>query len=266
MTKATVLTLHGIECEALTPLVKADPAIQRYILNQSQFAYLLGLLSSKDCKTVQELSEQPGSNTIVLTFDDGLISDYEKAFPLLVNSNIKASFYITAKNIGKPGYCNKSQLVEMASAGMEIGSHGLTHRYLTLMPEPESKNEIRESKDIIEQTIGNSVSSYAAVGGHFQDWMVDYAFQTGYQSFATMIPGKTTEKKHNKILKLNRNHLQDSHDQAYIKSLLEANQQFFLKNKLHYYTLYLPKVLFGLRNYDRLKSLVLGNSGVNAHK
>ena len=266
MTKATVLTLHGIECEALTPLIKEDPTIQRYILNQSQFGYLLGLLSSRNCNTVQELAGQPGNNAIVLTFDDGLISDYEMALPLLVNSNIKATFFITAKNIGKPGYCDEAQLVEMSSAGMEIGSHGLTHRYLTIMPDEEAKKEIRESKDIIEQIIGKSVNSYAAVGGHFQDWMIDYALHTGYQSFATMIPGKTTARKHNKILKLNRNHLQGSHDQTYIKSLVEANHQFFLKNKLHYYALYLPKVIFGLRNYDRLKSLVLGNSGVSAHK
>jgi len=266
MPKATVLTLHGIECDALTPLIKEDPAIQRYILNQSQFSYLLELLASRNCKTVQEFAEQPDKNTVVLTFDDGLISDYEMALPLMRKSNIKASFYITAKNIGKTGYCDKAQLIEMADVGMEIGSHGLTHRYLTLMPKEEVKSEIRESKDIIEQIIGKAINSYAAVGGHFQDWMVDYAFRTGYQSFATMIPGKTNKKKRNNILKLNRNHLQESHDRVYIKSLVEANSQFFLKNKIHYYALYLPKVIFGLRNYDRLKSLVLGNSGVSAHK
>ena len=262
MTTATVLTLHGIECEALTPLIKEDPAIQRYILNQSQFDYLLRLLSSRNCKTVQEFTDLPDNTAVVLTFDDGLISDYEMVLPLLSKYHIKASFYITARNIGKPGYCGKSQLREMVSAGMEIGSHGLTHRYLTLMPEKEAKSEIKESKDIIEQVISQTIHSYAAVGGHFRGWMVDYAYQTGYQSFATMVPGKTAEKKHNKILKLNRNHFQESHDRAYIKNLVEADYQFFLKNKLHYYALYLPKVVFGLRNYNRLKSLILGNAGV----
>jgi len=265
MTNATVLTLHGIECEALSSLIIEDPSIERYTISSLQYGSLLSLLSSRDCYTVQELTERSSNNSIVLTFDDGFISDYEMALPLLEKYNIKATFYITAKNIGKSGYCDKTQLSELCSAGMEIGSHGLTHRYLTLMPDDESRNEIKESKDIIEQTIGKAVNSYAAVGGHFREWMVDYALQSGYKSFATMIPGRTENSSSN-ILKLQRNHLQASHDAIYFKSLIEADNWFFLKNKLHYYALYLPKVILGMRNYDRLKGFVLGNEDVVSHK
>ena len=64
---------------------------------------------------------------------------------------------------------------------MEIGSHGLTHEYLTTMAPREAIREIRESKASIEQTLGLEVTSFAPVGGHFRRWMVEEAVEfTGH--------------------------------------------------------------------------------------
>lgn len=254
---ANILTLHGIECDAISTLLKQDPAMQRYTISSETFKNLLEAIPTGHCLSVQEITLKKPSNEIVLTFDDGLISDYEAAFPILKAKDIKATFYITSTNIGKTGFCDQSQLREMSDAGMDIGSHGLTHRYLPLMPNEEAKREIRQSKEEIEQIIGREVYSYAAVGGHFKQWMLRYAGDSGYQSFATMIPGKTDITK-NSILKLYRNHLQNLHDDIYVQKLIEGNRQFFLKNKLHYYSLFLPKVILGMQNYDRLKAWYSG--------
>ena len=120
-------------------------------------------------------------------------------------------------------------------------------------------------KILLSKQLNREVRSYAAVGGHFSDWMVDFALHSGYESFATMIPGKTSNNVSN-ISKIYRNHLQASHDEIYIKNLIESSNWFFLKNKLRYYALYLLKVVLGMRNYDRIKSFVLGSADVAPNK
>jgi len=189
-----------------------------------------------------------------LTFDDGLISDFEIAYPILIAKGHKATFFITAENVGHPGYTNVEHLKEMAKAGMEIGSHGLTHRYLVTMPRTEAVREIRESKERLEQEIGVTISSFAPVGGHFRKWMLDLASEAGYKAFATMIPGRTWGGKN--LVLLWRNHIQAHHDATYISRLLNGDRRTLILNRLQYYLLSVPKTILGMRNYDRSKGFL----------
>ncbi len=251
-----VITLHGIESAGITEFLKNNQAAKHYVLSKSRFQFLLEKLKKSNCLTVSELVQKPRQDSNCITFDDGLISDYEVALPLLLKNNAKATFYVTLNNIGKKGYCNKSQLQEMVKAGMEIGSHGLVHEYLTIMSKEKAKQEIFQSKDSIQQIIGEPVYSYAAVGGHFHKWMKLFAFDIGYHSFATMIPGKTNIKLSSGIT-LYRNHLQEIHTENYILDLIKGKRILLLKNQINYLMLYLPKLVFGMQNYDRIKKLLL---------
>ena len=82
----------------------------------------------------------------IITFDDGNISDYEIAFPLLIKKKIQATFFIIADRINCKGYLNKYQLREMHENGMSIGSHSLSHKPLTTLSYKEVVTELCESK------------------------------------------------------------------------------------------------------------------------
>ncbi len=84
------------------------------------------------------------------------------------------------------------QIREMAEAGMEIGSHTLTHAILSRVPEPQAEREIVESKRLIEARISRPVRLFAYPNGKPGDYtaaniaMLDRA---GFVAAVTTSPG-----------------------------------------------------------------------------
>jgi peptidoglycan/xylan/chitin deacetylase (PgdA/CDA1 family) len=228
----------------------------RYAISISMFRTLVQTVAEQNCCTIGSFHGKSGGNWVILSFDDGLISDYEKAFPILEEKGLKATFFITVENIGHPGYMDAGQIRKMASCGMEIGSHGLQHRYLVTLPESEARREICVSKDKLEQMLGSEVHSFAPVGGHYKRWMVDFAKESGYRAFASMIPGRTLKYENEGFL-FRRNHIQSHHNLSYISSLIAGERNIFIINVLRYHALALPKRILGMQTYDRLKHFIV---------
>jgi peptidoglycan/xylan/chitin deacetylase (PgdA/CDA1 family) len=93
-----------------------------------------------------------------------------------------------------------AELRELASNGIEIGSHTITHPRLYELPWPEVEREVRDSKKMIEDSIGMGVESFCypfafpemdrTFVGKFQA----LARESGYSSNVTTIIG--TANKH----------------------------------------------------------------------
>ena len=261
---AIVLTLHGVQCDANPVGFPSDRAATRYTIGQQRLDQLLGELNPQCCCTVREFVGKSAGDFRILTFDDGLISDFVTVFPRLLSHGVRGTFFVTAEHIGRDGFTSLPQLKEMADTNMEIGSHGLTHGYLVAMPRREALREIRESKISLEQMLGTEIASFAPAGGHFNKWMLDAAAEAGYRAFATMIPGRTIGR--NDPVLLNRNHLQAHHIAAYASCLLRGQRSVLLANRLRYTLLKQLKNGLGIHNYDRLKNMVMRACGNRASK
>ena len=83
---------------------------------------------------------------IEVTFDDGNNTYYEIAFPWLLENALKAKFFIITDNVGKDGYLNWNQIVEMHKYGMKFGSHSKSHVDLTAISHNEALIELDISK------------------------------------------------------------------------------------------------------------------------
>jgi len=92
----------------------------------------------------QALQFAEGPN-VTITFDDGCETDLLAAAPILRQAGFNATFFITVGRLGKPGYLSKAQVKEL-SEGFEIGSHSMTHAYLTDLDESGLRHEICDSK------------------------------------------------------------------------------------------------------------------------
>ena len=68
---------------------------------------------------------------IVISFDDGDESVYTTAFPIMREFGFSGVNYIVVNFIGTQGYMSVDQLLELASAGWETGSHSMSHTDLT---------------------------------------------------------------------------------------------------------------------------------------
>lgn len=75
------------------------------------------------------------------------------------------------------------QIVELDGAGIEIGSHTVTHPILSRMTENEIEYELRESKKILEERIGKDIVSVSyPFGGarHYDKRVMEIARKCGY--------------------------------------------------------------------------------------
>jgi peptidoglycan/xylan/chitin deacetylase (PgdA/CDA1 family) len=65
--------------------------------------------------------------TFVVTLDDGHQDGYSHAFPILEKYGFVATFFIITSRVGRPRYLTWPEMLEMQAAGMEIGSHTVSH-------------------------------------------------------------------------------------------------------------------------------------------
>jgi peptidoglycan/xylan/chitin deacetylase (PgdA/CDA1 family) len=135
--------------------------------------------------SVSEALADPESAAVAITFDDGCETDLISAAPLLKQSNCSATFYITVGILGRRGYLSSGQLRELSDLSFEIGSHSMTHPYLTELRVDDLHRELRESKTTLEEIVGKEVKHFSCPGGRWSRRLAEMAREVGYHSVAT---------------------------------------------------------------------------------
>lgn len=119
---------------------------------------------------------------VALTFDDGLLTDYETAFPLLAEFGMKAAFFLNTATIGQKGYLDWAQIAEMQRHGMSIQSHSHRHLDLTVLPNAALEAELTQSKQCLEDRLGIRVDFIAAPRGVLDRRVIHRALAIGYRA------------------------------------------------------------------------------------
>ena len=117
---------------------------------------------------------------VMLFFDDGYEEDVRIA-RMLYQRNIKATFAITVKNIGKE--LDENDLVYLAKTG-EILSHGVNHVNLVklLRYSPSlTYSELRDSKIFLEKLLGIHIKGFAYPYGVYNKSLKELIVKAGYE-------------------------------------------------------------------------------------
>ncbi|GAB3446333.1 polysaccharide deacetylase family protein [Massilia solisilvae] len=125
----------------------------------------------------------------MLTFDDGYLSDYDIVFPLLVERNIQATFFLITDKIGAPGYLDWAQIKEMRRHGMCFGSHSRSHRRMNTIPLAEAREEFAVSKTVIEDKLGEQVAVFSYPYGECSAQLHRAGFDVGYRYLCSSAHG-----------------------------------------------------------------------------
>jgi peptidoglycan/xylan/chitin deacetylase (PgdA/CDA1 family) len=124
----------------------------------------------------------PSRRSCVITFDDGHESNYTAALPLLEACGFRATFFVTTGWVGRRPYMTWSELRALSAAGMEIGSHSVTHRPPASLSRKELDAELRDSKKAIEDALGTRVQSASSPTGFTNQAMIPLARDAGYRA------------------------------------------------------------------------------------
>ena len=167
-------------------LSKSDSSIvlHKIFNNDSEYCNFEDVSSNIFQALLYEIKEKVNHN-VLITFDDGNISDYLIAYPELLKNSMKAFFFIIPTFIGSDKFLNWSMVREMSENGMIFGSHSLSHKNLTELSEDELDRELRVSKEIIEDKIGNQVNNFSCPFGIYNNSVLEKAQSLKYKSFFT---------------------------------------------------------------------------------
>ena len=161
----------------------------------------LGLRGVCTSEGIARLSNATSRNCVVLTFDDGYADTLATAAPLMKQYGFTATCYVVSGAVGtynswdaeylrerKP-LMTREQLDLWLGAGMEVGSHSLSHPRLHELPVDVARSEIAESREALRTMLGVPVEHFAYPFGHFTADVVELVRRAGYASAVTVLPG-----------------------------------------------------------------------------
>ena len=126
---------------------------------------------------------------IVITIDDGFISGYNKAVPILRKYGYPFSVFVFTHAIGIKNYMSWGQLKQLESWGGEVGCHTFSHPRLINLPEKAIEQEIMGPKDSMEKNLGHKVKFFAYPYGLYDDTVRAVAKRAGFRLMLTSDPG-----------------------------------------------------------------------------
>jgi peptidoglycan/xylan/chitin deacetylase (PgdA/CDA1 family) len=132
-------------------------------------------------KAIKEGADLP-ARPIIITFDDGQLSVYTTAFPIMQRYGFTGVVYIVGSYMDSPTFMTTEQVKELTMVGWEVGSHSMKHKDLTTLDEEEQKYEVADSRKWLMNNLDVPVHSFAYPWGFVNEDIFTYVHNAGYTS------------------------------------------------------------------------------------
>jgi peptidoglycan/xylan/chitin deacetylase (PgdA/CDA1 family) len=177
---------------------------RRLSVHPDAFAQQLDLLRGHGCATptfgefaaALETGCPLPERSVVLTFDDGYADFYDNVLPLLDARGFTATVFVTTgwladagdRAAGRPldRMLSWAQVRELARSGIEIGAHSHSHAQLDQLPGAVLREELRNSKALLESETDVPVRSMAYPFGYSSASVRSEVLATGYRYAAAV--------------------------------------------------------------------------------
>ena len=116
----------------------------------------------------RELSNNKKQRKILLTIDDGFLSFYQNAWPILKERKIPFILFISTREVGSYNYMSWEQIREVSKEDfVEIGNHSHTHEYLVDESNEIIKADIQTSIKVFKDKLGKNSKFFSYPFGEY---------------------------------------------------------------------------------------------------
>ncbi|MEE9317743.1 MAG: polysaccharide deacetylase family protein [Rhodospirillales bacterium] len=146
-------------------------------------------------KALRQGSPLP-DRTVGLSIDDAFLSVYTEAWPRLKKSGLPFTVFIATGVVDRKvrGYMNWDQIREMASAGVTIGSHTVSHLHMPDATQSKIQEEIEHSNSRFEKELGQEPEIFAFPYGEsslaVQEGVKENGFLAAFGQHSGVIGGR----------------------------------------------------------------------------
>jgi peptidoglycan/xylan/chitin deacetylase (PgdA/CDA1 family) len=230
-----------------------------YTVTRERFARHMAILSAAGVRasTLEEFLRGDADDArprVLVTFDDGYASVLSDAAPLMAARGFGGVCFVVSDRVGMEGSLTAAQLRELESAGVAIGAHGRTHRYLPDLSPADLRDELRTSRARLEDAVGHEVVTMSAPGGRFDARVLEEARRAGYRAFFSSRPGYASRL--DVACDIPRLAVTEAMLDDRFERLARNEPMAVLAPRVRYAVLSLPKRVLGNRGYERVRHAV----------
>jgi peptidoglycan/xylan/chitin deacetylase (PgdA/CDA1 family) len=139
---------------------------------------------------------------IIITMDDGYLSNYEIAYPVLKKYGQKATIFVAPEPdehtrrlvAGVDGFLSPEQMREIDANGVAIESHTLTHCVLADLNDETARYELTESRRRLAEILGRAVAHIAIPRAGYSRRIARLVREAGYRTACCNNKGSATAR------------------------------------------------------------------------
>lgn len=189
-----------------------------------------------------------------VTFDDGHISNFDYALPILLSQGLTARFFITVGWTGKKqGFMGWRELRSLQESGQLIGAHGWSHAFLTHCAPKYLDVELGKARSILEDKLGTSITTMSLPGGRYNQRVLAACREAGYTQVYTSMPRVEHEPLGTTVGRLN---VRGDSSLEWIRKMLQPRSRVLSNLERQYRIKAVAKRVVGDRFYETLWALL----------
>jgi peptidoglycan/xylan/chitin deacetylase (PgdA/CDA1 family) len=189
--------------------------------------------------TMAEASEQIRAGSVpervaVLTFDDGLTSFGEQAWPLMREYGHRGTLFVPVDYVGGVSAWYKDyglppmrthtwdELRKLRDEGADIQSHGCRHPKLSTVDAAVLREELARSREVLERELAMTIEHFCYPFGDYDEAVIAAARACGYATAVTTDPGWWRPDSDRLAIPRDCLDVVNLHDSAFSKRVIDA--------------------------------------------
>lgn len=144
------------------------------------------LATDRFYEALDVLGEEVAPDSLLLTFDDGNVSDFTIAYPEIIARGLTAKTFVLSSRIGASGLdLDAEQIKTLDANGFTVGLHGREHLDWRSLKAVALRNQLEDGQKQLQQILGRRVDEVAVPFGSYSGNTLGIIREAGFRRIYT---------------------------------------------------------------------------------